>query len=111
MFNLIKASLLAIAIILAVLFAAGLTSAAPASAEIFCGERVDLIESLERSFNETPRAIGLDAGGSLIEVFVAEDGSWTILATRPGKLSCVVATGQYWESFGPREVPTREQAS
>ncbi len=64
----------------------------------FCGERTQLLENLERTYGETPRAIGLSQDGGLLEILVSPAGGWTILVTYPNKPSCVVATGESWES-------------
>lgn len=62
---------------------------------------------LQRKFAEQPSALGLQADGRLVEVFVADDGaSWTIVLTRPDGRSCIVAVGHHWESLpGPINGP------
>ncbi len=75
-------------------------AAAPqAHAQALCGERSALVERLEREFSETPQALGLSEDGALIEVMVSPSGGWTILVTYPKRPSCVVATGDGWESL------------
>jgi hypothetical protein len=65
-----------------------------------CHSRGDLTEMLQQKFSEQPSALGLQADGQLVEVFVAKDGvSWTIVLTRPDGWSCIVAIGQNWESL------------
>ncbi len=98
-------------IILAVLFAAGLTNAETLSAAAFCEDRAGIAERLGEMFSEVPVAMGVASNGMLIEVFSALDGSFTILATQPGGEACVVATGEDWETLDRREFPPREQAS
>jgi hypothetical protein len=74
--------------------------AAPqAQAQALCGDRAELLERLEQEFSETPQALGLSEDGALIEVMVSPSGGWTILVTYPKRPSCVVATGQGWESL------------
>ncbi len=76
------------------------TVAAPqAHAQALCGDRAELLERLEQEFSETPQALGLSEDGSLIEVMVSPSGGWTILVTYPKRPSCVVATGEGWESL------------
>ena len=72
-----------------------------------CHSRDDLTEMLEQKFAEQPSALGVQADGQLVEVFVANDGaSWTIVLTRPDGWSCIVAVGQHWESLpGPINGP------
>lgn len=68
-----------------------------------CHSHRDLAAMLDQKFAEQPAALGLQADGQLIEVFVARDGtSWTIVLTRPDGWSCIVAVGENWESVqGP----------
>ncbi len=74
-------------------------AAAPqAHAQALCGERSALVERLEREFSETPQALGLSEDGALVEIMVSPTGGWTILVTYPKRPSCVVATGEGWES-------------
>ncbi len=76
------------------------TVAAPqAHAQALCGDRAELVERLEQEFSETPQALGLSADGALVEVMVSPSGGWTILVTYPKRSSCVVATGEGWESL------------
>ncbi len=86
---------------LSLIFAAFLwTGAAPqAHAQALCGDRAQLIERLEQEFSETPQALGLSEDGGLVEVMVSPSGGWTILVTYPKRPSCVVATGEGWESL------------
>ncbi len=48
--------------------------------------------------------------GALVEVMVSPSGGWTILLTHPKRLTCVVATGDSWESLvAPWEPHAREE--
>lgn len=65
-----------------------------------CVKRSDLVKHLAGKYQEAPTAIGLADNGALIEVFAAADGStWTVLVTMPNGISCMVATGQQWQSI------------
>ena len=39
--------------------------------------------------------------GAVLEVFASKKGSWTFLITMPNGLTCVVASGQSWETLAP----------
>ena len=69
------------------------------AAQALCGERAHIVDRLDLEFSETPQALGLSEDGALVEVMVSPSGSWTILVTYPQKLTCVVATGDGWESL------------
>jgi len=74
-----------------------------------CGPRAGVIAGLAKMYKEVPAAIGLAANGSVVEHLLAPDGSWTIIMTMPGRLTCIVATGDRWETRTVR--PVGEQPS
>ena len=43
--------------------------------------------------------MGLARNGTVIEVFTSVEGTWTIIMTQPVGISCLVASGNYWESL------------
>lgn len=73
---------------------------APATITPACHSHSALAEMLNQKYAEQPSAIGLQANGHLVEVFVSNDRtSWTIVVTRPDGWSCIVAVGEHWESL------------
>jgi hypothetical protein len=66
--------------------------------EATCAPRDDLIAQLHARYYETRRAVALAANNSVLEVFAAESGSWTILVTQASGLSCLIASGEAFES-------------
>lgn len=87
----------------AVLLTSGATEVA-AFGVAACGDRARMVANLARKYDETPQAMGLSVGGAVVEVFAAPDGSWTILETRPGLLTCVVAAGESWQTLPAAQV-------
>jgi hypothetical protein len=71
---------------------------ATTTAANYCAERTDMIKSLAEQFKENPAAVGIINPSAVIEVFVSEDGSWTILATGTDGKSCVLSAGIGWET-------------
>jgi hypothetical protein len=69
-----------------------------ASAQQVCGKRADFVTRLDATFKERPAGVGLVNNGTVIEVLTSQKGSWTILMTRTNGVSCVVASGEAWES-------------
>lgn len=64
-----------------------------------CAPRPSVIEQLATGFGETRQSIGLGADGIVIEVFAsAVSGTWTITATLPNGLTCLVASGEGFEA-------------
>jgi len=78
-------------------------AAAQAGAQTYCGARKSILAQLNLNYREQPVAIGLSDRGNVIEVLASEDGAtWTIIATGPGGVSCVVQTGESWQHIVPR---------
>lgn len=83
----------------AIALAMGLIIAAPAHAQTLCGPRQSFIDHLGKNHGEAPTAMGLTSSGSILEVLTSEDGGWTIMVTRADGVSCLVATGEDWETI------------
>ena len=64
---------------------------APAVGQVLCGPRDGLAELLKQRFGETRQAGGVSADARrIVELFVAPDGSWTIVVTDTQGRSCIV---------------------
>jgi len=86
-------------------------TAAPAFAQVACNNRDKIIAWLGSRYNETPVATGVSDKGALIEVLTTKDGTtWTILLTSPNGTSCIVETGQAWQSKALEEAGADPQA-
>lgn len=64
-----------------------------------CGERAKIMTHLEQKFSEQPIAMGLTSKGAVIEVLTSPSGSWTFLVTEPSGRTCLVASGENWETL------------
>ena len=73
-----------------------------AQAQMLCGPRSVVVANLEKGYSERPISMGLASNGAIIEVFVSEKGTFTIVMTRPNGLSCLMVAGENWE-----DLPTR----
>lgn len=65
-----------------------------------CGPYGAVSKMLTVKFGEAPRAsgtIGKDAALRIMQAWVSDDGSWTILITAPTGRSCIAIAGQDWE--------------
>lgn len=82
-------------------FAAALAIATPALAQPQCGERDEVVEQLERRFQEQQRGVGLVNPNLAFEVWASADGTWTILRTTPDGRACVIAGGTGWTDAAP----------
>lgn len=66
-----------------------------------CGDRNQIVASLGMQYREKQQAIGVVDSNTLLEVFVSQQGTWTIVATDPEGLSCIVFYGEGWDSKVP----------
>ena len=70
------------------------------NAQQVCIPRDRAIVELKNQFKENASARGLAANGKrMIELFVSEKGSWTMLISDPNGLSCFMANGENWQSI------------
>jgi len=63
-----------------------------------CGPRDRIVDRLLASYQEEQTFTGMTTGGSLVELFLSPEGSWTFLHTTPDGLSCLLAAGNDWEA-------------
>jgi len=74
----------------------------PATAQGFCVERPSMLERLREGYDERPITQGLESQGCLVEVLTSPEGqTWTVLLTRPDGITCVAASGRYWQVVPP----------
>ena len=65
-----------------------------------CAPREDVIKRLTKSYGETRRGIGIARRGAVMEVFASDQtGSWTIVVTLPEGVTCLIASGQSYETL------------
>ncbi|MBM3548500.1 MAG: hypothetical protein FJX54_16250 [Alphaproteobacteria bacterium] len=72
-----------------------------------CAPRAQLVEKLKAEFKEEPQAIGVTHSGGLFEILSSESGTWTVLATGPNGVSCLVLSGDGWMSKMDRDNSTK----
>ncbi len=67
-----------------------------------CGPREAITKVLTGRFAELPVSMGLAKDGAMLELFTtATGGTWTLLATNPKGVSCIVSHGESWMSTPP----------
>jgi hypothetical protein len=67
-----------------------------AARQLPCGKRTEIVRVLREAFGETAIAQGLAHTGAVAEVFTSPKGSWTIVATSPNGIACMVGAGESW---------------
>lgn len=73
-----------------------------------CAPRAMVVERLADKYGESRQSIGIGAQGAVVEVFASQDtGSWTITVTSTNGMTCLVASGQSFETLA-EALPTKE---
>lgn len=72
---------------------------------VVCGERLEIVRQLETQYKEYLSAIGI-FNNNVIELYVSEKGSWTLLTTMPSGISCISLVGDNWETIPKPEDPS-----
>lgn len=73
-----------------------------------CAPRDVVVERLAEGYGESRQSIGIGAQGAVVEVFASnETGTWTITVTNTSGLTCLVASGQSFETLA-EALPAKE---
>ncbi|WP_170427023.1 hypothetical protein [Ruegeria arenilitoris] len=65
-----------------------------------CAPRDEVIKRLTETFGETRQGIGIARQGAVMELFASDQsGSWTITVTLPDGITCLVVSGQAYETM------------
>ncbi|MBX9824417.1 MAG: hypothetical protein K2Y27_05405 [Xanthobacteraceae bacterium] len=65
---------------------------------LLCGQRAEVEKMLKEQFGERAMANGLAHTGAVAEVFTSPKGTWTIIATAPNGMSCLIGSGEAWKT-------------
>ncbi|OZB17090.1 MAG: hypothetical protein B7X55_06840 [Rhodobacterales bacterium 34-62-10] len=96
----LERTILTLGVILLTLGLAAIAPAAQAQTATPCAPRDRVVERLAATYGETRRSMGLGANNAVVEVFASDtSGSWTITVTLPTGLTCLVASGQAFETM------------
>ncbi|OCO98185.1 MULTISPECIES: hypothetical protein [unclassified Ensifer] len=93
---------------LAALLAVGVTARpvpAVSQAPINCADRSEVIEFLARQYREKPAATAQINPHAIMEIYAADNGSWTLIVTDVNGRSCVILAGKNWESLPALPIP------
>lgn len=72
-----------------------------------CGPRAQILTLLAERYGETRLGMGLSGPQSVVELFAAEGGSWTMTITLPDGRTCLLLAGQDWDRAPPAALPAR----
>lgn len=65
-----------------------------------CAARNVVLNQLASKYHESRRSFGLAANSAIMEIFAADDtGTWTITVTTPDGTTCLMASGDGYETL------------
>jgi len=67
-----------------------------------CGKHKDVVTFLGTKFKETRKGMGLINAGQMMELYISDAGSWTVLITRPDGVTCFGPVGKNWMGIRPK---------
>ena len=73
-------------------------STLPAQAQFICGGHSDLVAGLAKAFQQKQIGYGVVGEAAIVEIYVAANGTWSMLVTDVQGRSCIFATGDGWEN-------------
>ncbi|MGB3147296.1 MAG: hypothetical protein WBA91_06005 [Paracoccaceae bacterium] len=84
-----------------------LGTVARAETPVQCASHADVVTRLEEAYGETRQSTGLGANNALFELFASDTtGTWTITMTMAGGLTCLMASGDNFQTMAP-SLPAR----
>ncbi|HEV8392334.1 MAG TPA: hypothetical protein VGQ35_20940 [Dongiaceae bacterium] len=75
----------------------------PETAQRTCLPRDGADAKLRKEFGEKVLGRGVSDDGTLVEIFLAPSGTFTVIKTTPTGLSCVVDFGEGWQTLNQLE--------
>ncbi|MGI6856444.1 hypothetical protein [Mesorhizobium sp. 1B3] len=63
-----------------------------------CGPYKAVVKSLAEQYREKPQSVGVIDNNTVLEVFVSDAGTWTIVVTDTAGRSCVLSAGEGWDN-------------
>lgn len=69
-----------------------------AQAQFICGRHSDLVAGLAQAFQQKQIGYGVVGEAAIVEIYVAANGTWSMLVTDVKGRSCIFATGDGWEN-------------
>lgn len=64
-----------------------------------CAPHAEMVKLLTGKFKEERRGIGLVNNNRVVEFYVSDKGSWTIIGTKPNGVACIIAAGKEWNEI------------
>ena len=100
----LKSAVAAMMLAAAILTGGAGAYATPAHGARVCNLHSKIATTLTQRFKEHRVAVGYVSVKGIVEVYVSEQGTWTMVFTTPKGISCIMASGTAWEKL---PVPVR----
>ena len=68
-----------------------------------CRIHAEIEAKLLSDFGERKVGYGVSSDGSLVEVYAGPNGTFSVVKTMPGRISCIVDFGESWQMVDPLE--------
>lgn len=75
-----------------------------------CAPHDKVSVELATQFGEQASSMGLATDNSIMELYSSATGTWTLTATFPNGLTCLVASGQNFETVPPLHIAKGDPA-
>lgn len=79
--------------------AVGLAAAAPQASAAVCGTHAGMTKFLADRYEESTRGLGLVSDRGVVELFISQKGTWSILITGVEGRTCILAAGHTWKEL------------
>lgn len=70
---------------------------ASVQAATLCGPHDGIGAKLTKQYQESRKGLGIAGQAQVIELFVSDRGSWTLVATDTQGKACVIGAGEGWQ--------------
>jgi len=64
-----------------------------------CGTRDQIQKILTDRYQESSRGLGLVSDQGVVELYISQAGTWSILMTTATGATCIIAAGHTWQDF------------
>ena len=64
-----------------------------------CGSHEAIQKILSDRYQESTRGLGLVSDRGIVELYISEKGTWSILMTMATGSSCIIAAGHNWQDM------------
>lgn len=80
-----------------------------ASAQLICSNHDAIVDGLADGFQERRLGYGVASTNTIVEIYVSDNGTWTVLMTDVRGRSCMLAAGDGWETAVELAEKTKSQ--